>query len=155
MGFFQSVAISLVSTLRILFSVAFCHLLIYDQTIKQAIVFTNTIQFPLVLSDTILCFSKRPPGALLVCKRKIFGDSGRICFLKWKVSYSHVETRGDIWVSHVRWNYLQKDAITGMDSYNRRILVGVNTVLHFFFNWKCTTMCSELQVIQRYLKQHK
>lgn len=73
MGFFQSMAISLFSTLRILFSVAFClfHLfLIYGETIKKVVVFTNTIQLPLVLSDTILRFSKRSPGALLVCNRK-------------------------------------------------------------------------------------
>lgn len=137
---------SLFSTLRILFSGAFCllHLLlIYGQAIKQAVVFTNTILLPLLLSDTNLCFSKRSSGVLLLCNRKKNWRQWTNLVVKVESELLHMETRGNIWVSHVRGSYLHKDAITGMASYSRRILVGVNTVLYFFFNWKCATMCSE------------
>lgn len=90
------------------------------------------------MSDMVIHFSKSLPDDLLGCKRKIFGDSTRNLLLNWKVNCANMETRGDIWVSHVRCSYLQKDAnnlhgISGMASYNNGMSVDVNTVLTFLF----------------------
>lgn len=107
--------------------------------IKQSVVFTNATQLS-VLSDMVIVFSKSPPDVLLGCKRKIFGDNTRNLLLKWKVNCSHMETSGNIWVSHGRCSYLQKDAnglygvaIAGVASYRKGISVGVNTILIFLF----------------------
>jgi len=75
---------------------------------------------------------------MLYCKRKIFWDSARNLLLKWMVNDSHVETRGDIWASHARHSYVQKDAnsihaLAYLANYRKGMLLGVNTMLIFLF----------------------
>lgn len=156
MNDFLSTATSLVSTLRIIFSGVLCQVHLFLVSYKarwlsnQLFLQTKLSSLP-VLSDTVIHFSERPPGPLLGCKRKIFGGSARKLLLKWTAMWkrgcTHVETRGDIWVSHVRCSYLQKDAnsihaIAGMASCSGGMLGGVKTMLMFLF---ILEMCLNVQ----------